>query len=48
MEPADDCTFLYGNCHENREFGAGFLVHNGIIPAVKKLSSLQIRRHIKY
>jgi hypothetical protein len=36
-EPADDCKFFYGNGNANHHLGTGFLVHKGIISAVKRV-----------
>jgi hypothetical protein len=36
-EPADDYTFLYGNGNSDRHLGTGFLIHKGIILAVRKI-----------
>jgi hypothetical protein len=34
-EPADDYTFFYGNGNTDHHLGTGFLVHEGIVSAIK-------------
>jgi hypothetical protein len=34
-EPADDYTFFYGIWNVDRHFGTGFLVHEGIVSAIR-------------
>jgi hypothetical protein len=36
-EGAEDYTFLYGERKEYHQLGAGFFVHNSIIPAVRRV-----------
>jgi hypothetical protein len=35
-EPADDCTFLYGNGNTTHNIGTGFFVHKGSISTIKR------------
>jgi hypothetical protein len=42
-EPAGEFTFSYGKRNENHELGAGFFVHKGIIPAVKRVEFISDR-----
>jgi hypothetical protein len=43
-QPADSCTFFYGNGNANHHLRQGFFVHKGIISAVRRIEFISDRR----
>jgi hypothetical protein len=47
-EKADDYTLLYGERNENYRLGTGFILHNRIISAVRRVGFASYRMSYKY
>jgi exonuclease III len=47
-EKAEDCTLFYGERNENYQLGTGFVLHNRILSAVRRVGFASYRMSYKY